>query len=119
MERSHRLTYIDMNTGLLQFNVSGFEESGYSLSSNTLHCYYQEIHRLKDDDFRLKYGPQILITGLHEPQTDFIYVVCYNFLGFTVYSNFHAYARRKSEVRKFKVIANITIHQVVNAIWLF
>jgi len=102
MERSYRLTYIDMNTGLLQFNASGFEQSGYSKSSNTLQCYYQEIYRPKDDDFRLEYGPQIPITGLHEPRTDFVYVACTNFFGFTVYNNFHAYARRHPEVRKFK-----------------
>lgn len=92
-----------MDTGLLQFNASGLEESGYSLNSNTLNCYYQEIYRVKDNDFDLKYGPEIPITGLHEPQTDFIYVACTNFLGFSVYSNFHAYARRRPEVRKFKV----------------
>jgi len=99
-----------MNTGLLQFNISGFEESGYSLISNSLHCYYQEIYRPKDDDFRVEYGPQILITGIHEPRTDFIYVACYNFLGLPVYRNFHAYVRRRPEVRKFKVIVDIN-HQ--------
>ncbi|XP_050441596.1 uncharacterized protein LOC126846324 isoform X3 [Adelges cooleyi] len=102
MERSYRLTYIDMNTGLLQFNSSGFEEAGYSLKSNALHCYYQEIHRPKDDDFHVEYGPQIPMVSLHEPKTDFVFVSCTNFLGLTVYSNFHAYARRKPEVRKFK-----------------
>ncbi|CAH1724499.1 unnamed protein product [Aphis gossypii] len=102
MERSYRLTYIDMDTGLLQFNASGFEESGYSMTSNTLHCYYQEIYRPIDDDFHLEYGPQIPITGFHEPLTDFIYVSCTNLFGITVYSNFHAYARRRPEVRKFK-----------------
>lgn len=95
-----------MDTGLLQFNVSGFKESGYSLDSNTLRCYYQEIYRPSEDDYRVEYGPRIPITGLHEPRTDFIFVSCANFLGFAVYSNFHAYARRRPEVRKFKV--NIT-----------
>lgn len=108
MERSYRLTYIDMNTGLLQFNASGFEESGYSMTSNTLRCYYQEIFRPVDDDFHLEYGPQIPITGFHEPLTDFIYVSCTNLFGITAYSNFHAYVRRRPEVRKFKVILNIT-----------
>jgi len=99
-----------MDTGILQFNSSGFEESGYSLKSNTLHCYYQEIYRPKDDDFSLEYGPKITITGFHEPLTDFIYVACTNFLGFTIYRNFHAYARKRPEVRQFKV----TIIQIVN-----
>lgn len=103
MERSYRLTYIDMNTGLLQFNVSGLNESGYSLNSNKLNCYYQEIFRPKDSDFSIKYGPQIPITGTHQPQTDFIYVACTNFFNLRVYSNFHAYARRRPEVRQFKV----------------
>lgn len=107
MDRSYRLTYIDMNTGLLQFNETGFEESGYSLGSNTLHCFYQEIFRPIDDDYRLEYGPKIPIVGIHEPQTDFIYVACVNFLGLTVYHNFHAYARRRPEVRKFKVNMNM------------
>lgn len=92
-----------METGFLQFNVTGFKEAGYSLNSNTLHCYYQEIHRPKYDDFLLEYGPQITMTGVHEPKTDFIYVACTNFFGLKVYSNFHAYARRRPEVRKFKV----------------
>lgn len=103
MERSYRLTFIDMNSGLLQFNSSGFEEAGYSLESNSLRCYYQEIYRPKDDDFHVIYGPQIPIIDLHEPRTDFIFVSCVNFFGLTVYSNFHAYARRRPEVRKFKV----------------
>lgn len=107
MERSYRLTYIDMESGLLQFNVSGFKESGYSLTLNSLHCFYQEIIRPKDDDFNLEYGPQIPITGFHEPKTDFIYVACTNFLGLTVYTNFHAYARRIPGVRTFKVITNL------------
>jgi len=104
-----------MSTGLLQFNASGFEESGYSLTSNTLRCYYQEINRPIDDDFRLEYGPQIPITGFHEPLTDFIFVSCTNLFGITVYSNFHAYARRKPEVRKFKVILNITQENDLNS----
>ncbi|XP_050522148.1 uncharacterized protein LOC126894884 isoform X2 [Daktulosphaira vitifoliae] len=102
MERSYRLTFIDMNTGLLQFNKSGFKESGYSLKSNGLKCNYQEIYRPKNDDFHVIYGPQIPIIDLHEPQTDFVFVSCVNFIGLTVYSNFHAYARRRPEVRKFK-----------------
>lgn len=103
-----------MDTGLLQFNVSGFKESGYSLTSNTLRCFYQEIIRPKDDDFNLEYGPQIPITGLHEPKTDFIYVACTNFLGFTVYSNFHAYVRKIPEVRTFKVITNLMKNAIQN-----
>lgn len=103
MERYYRLTYIDMDTGLLQFNATGFDESGYSLKSNSLSCFYQEIYRPKDDDFRLEYGPKIAITGLHEPLTDFVYVACTNLFRITVYRNFHAYARRRPEVRKFRV----------------
>lgn len=96
------LTHID-DDGVLKFNKSGLEEAGYDPSAGSLQCYYQEISRVTDDDFRIEYGPQIQMSGYDRPQSDFVYVKCVNFFNTAVYKNYHAYVQKRPTVRKFKV----------------
>lgn len=99
---------IDDN-GFLVYNESALKEAGYDRSSiNSLKCTYQEIFRPLNDDFNVKYGPEIKMSGHDFPKTDFIYVQCKSFAGFIIYRNFHAYVRRNPSVLRFQVHINIS-----------
>ncbi|XP_054283059.1 uncharacterized protein LOC129000151 isoform X1 [Macrosteles quadrilineatus] len=98
--RSNILTLMD-EEGYLRFNKTGLGEAGYDEESPP-YCFYQEIFRPPEDDFKVIYGEQIQMSGRDRPRSDFIYVECQNFAGFRTYSNFHAFAQRNETVRRFR-----------------
>lgn len=94
------------NNGMLIFNKSGLLDAGYSANADSLDCYYQDIFRVTDDDFHVEYGPEKKMTGNDRPNSDFVFVQCYNFAGISAYKNFHAYVQKISTVRKLKVTSS-------------
>lgn len=88
--RQSRLTLINQD-GVLQFNQSALDESGYSTAS--LSCYYQPIIRPEGQDDVTVYGPKQLMTGRDRIDHEYVYVACTNSWSVTVYKNMHAYPR--------------------------
>lgn len=63
--------------------------------------------RAEESDFDVVYGPKLPMTGHDQLSSDFVYVECKNFVGISVYQNFHANVQRNHTVRKFKVSQSI------------
>lgn len=86
-ERQPSLTYIDEN-GMLQFNESAANQNQFKLSE--LFCYHQEV--VRDNDMKISYGRKIEMTINGSTVTsDFVFVSCTDYSGFSVYSNIHCH----------------------------